>query len=138
MSLIKWTPLYEPFFDLERAFDSFGSAQAFAPAVDIYEKDNNLIADVALSGIDPKNVTINIEDNILNIEGHTESKSEIDEKQYYRKEVRSGSFHRVIALPTAVDGSRASADYEKGILTVTMPKKEEAKSKPITINVKKA
>lgn len=134
MALIKWTPLYEPLLDLERSFDDM---RAFTPAIDLYEKDDTLIAEVALAGIDPKNVQIHIEDNVLNIEGSMEKKTEVDDANYYRKEVRSGSFHRVISLPATVNATGTTAEYDKGILKITMPKKEEAKAKPITINIKK-
>ena len=138
MSFIKWTPLYEPFLDMEKAFNEMGMLQAASlPPIDLYEKGDQLIVDVALAGIDPSQVKINIEDNVLNIEGSVEKKSEVDETNYYRKEVRSGSFHRVIALPTAVNGSEAKAEYDKGILRIRMPKKEEVKPKKIDITIKK-
>ena len=136
MALIKWTPFYEPFLDMERAFGE-STLAAFNPAIDLYEKDNNLIAEVALAGIDPEKVKINIEDSVLDIEGSLEKKSEIDEKNYYRKEVRAGSFHRVISLPTSVNAEGATAEYEKGILKITMPKKEEVKAKSISVHIKK-
>lgn len=134
MALIKWTPLYEPFMEIERAFDEMRS---FTPAIDLYEKGGDLVAEVALAGIDPEKVKLHIEDNVLNIEGSMEKKTEVDETNYYRKEVRSGSFHRVISLPTAVNAQATKADYEKGILTITMPKKEEVQAAPIAITIKK-
>ncbi len=134
MALIKWSPLYEPFLDIERAFEDMRS---FAPAVDLYEKGDDLVAEVALAGIDPEKVKLHVEDSVLNIEGSLEKKTEVDEANYYRKEVRSGAFHRVINLPASVQGSLVKAEYEKGILKITMPKKEETKSTPITIEIKK-
>jgi HSP20 family protein len=134
MALIKWSPLYEPFLDIERAFDDMRS---FAPAIDLYDKGDDLIAEVALAGINPEHVKLHIEDSVLNIEGSMEKKTEVDETNYYRKEVRSGAFHRVISLPTSVNGPMAKAEYEKGILKITMPKKEEIKATPITIQIKK-
>src|SRR5436190_834452 len=121
MALIKWSPLFEPFLEIERAFSDMHS---FTPAVDLYEKGANVVAEIALVGINPDNVKIHIEDSILNIEGFMEKKTEVDESNYYRKEVRAGSFHRVISLPTIVDGASTKAEYEKGILKVIMPKKE--------------
>ncbi|MEK7583947.1 MAG: Hsp20/alpha crystallin family protein [Patescibacteria group bacterium] len=136
MALIKWTPFYEPFLDMERSFGEQGLA-SFNPAIDLYEKDNDLIAEVALAGIDPEKVKISIEDNVLDIEGSLEKKSEIDENNYYRREVRSGSFHRMISLPAAVNSEKTQAEYDKGILKITMPKKDEAHSKPIKVTIKK-
>lgn len=133
MALIKWTPLYEPLVDMERAFSELSS---FSPALDMYEKDNAIIVELALAGISPNDVNIAIEDNVLNIEGSAERKREVDEKNYYRKEVRAGSFHRVVSLPSAVVADQTKAEYDKGILKITMPKKELPKPKPITINIK--
>lgn len=137
MSLIKWTPLYEPFLEVERALSDMNMNAAFNPAIDLYEKGNALVVEVALAGIDPEKVHIKVEDNVLSLEGSTERKSEIDENNYYRKEVRSGSFHRMISLPTSVNGEQTTAEYEKGLLTITLPKKEEQHPKPIDIKVKK-
>ncbi len=134
MALIKWSPLYEPFLNIEQAFDDM---RAYSPAIDLYEKGDDLIAEVALAGINPEQVRLHIEDTVLNIEGSMEKKTEVDEANYYRKEVRSGAFHRVVSLPTSVNGALAKAEYEKGILRITMPKKEEAKATPITIHIKK-
>lgn len=137
MAIIKWTPFYEPLFDWERNLGNMlPSESAFNPAIDLYEKDSNLVAEVALAGIDPEKVSISIEDNILTIEGHSEKKTEIDETNYYRREVRAGSFHRLISLPTAVNSHEVKAEYEQGILRVTMPKKEQNKPQKINIDIK--
>ena len=93
MSLVKWSPFYEPYLDIDRALESLSENHAFAPAVDVYDKDKNLVVEIALTGIDPKKVSLNIEENVLSIQGSSESKKEVDDKHYYRKEVRSGAFH---------------------------------------------
>lgn len=135
MALIKWTPFFEPLLDIERSFDSFPIRADFNPAVDLYESGDAVVVDVALAGIDPKDLSISIEDSVLSVEGKSEKKTEVDEKNYYRREVRSGSFHRVVSLPTAVMGEKATAAYDKGILTITMPKKETARPAKIDIKV---
>jgi len=138
MPIIKWTPLYEPFLEMEKAMTEINSLRsAFNPAIDMYEKGNNIIVEVELAGINPKNVQINIEDSVLNIEGRGEKHREVDENNYYRKEVRSGSFHRMISLPTSVSTDKTVAKYEEGILRITMPKKEKLANKPISIKVEK-
>ena len=131
MALIKGTPLYEPILELEKMFTGF----ATTPALDIYEKDDNVVVEVAVAGINPRDIAITIENNILSIEGYSDKRSEVDETNYYRREVRSGSFHRVVNLPTSVAGQNAKAEYDKGILTITLPKKEEAKMQKIAIDV---
>lgn len=137
MSLIRWTPLYEPFLDVERAFNGLAIGSVTTPAVDLYDTADSVVAEVALTGFDPENVKIQIENNILSIEGTSEKKSEVDDKNYYRKELQSGSFHRVISLPAAVNGQETTAEYDKGILRITMPKKEEVKPKAVSISIKK-
>jgi HSP20 family protein len=138
MAIIKWTPLYEPFLDIERAFnDLTPSLSSYNPALDMYEKEGVIVIELAAVGIDPDNVHITVEDNTLHIEGSSEKKTEIDENNYYRREVHRGSFHRIISLPSAVNADGARADYEKGILKITLPKKDETKSKQIKISITK-
>ncbi len=109
----------------------------FTPAIDMYEDKDNIIVETQLGGINPENVDISIENNVLNIKGESEKKSEIDEKNYYRKEIRRGSFYRSIALPTKVDGDGAKAVNEDGILKISIPKAPEVKPKTIKIESKK-
>ncbi len=135
MAIIKYSP-FLPEFD-EEFFNLPSEMSKFTPAVDIYEDKNNLIVEAPLAGINPEKVNIEIEDNLLKISGQQEKKTEVDEKEYYRKEIRSGSFYRAIALPKAVDGDKAKAEFKDGILKVIVPKKEEARPKKITIKVEK-
>ncbi len=134
MSLIKWTPLsIDPFEDM---FNWPAMPTTFTPAVDVWEDKDNVYVESALAGIDPKDVAIAVENDILTIEGKTEKKSEVEDKNYYRKEVRAGSFHRAVALPKAVNGEKAVAEYENGLLKITIPKEERAKPKAIPVKVK--
>ena len=73
--------------------------------------------------------------DVLTIEGSRASTSEIDENNYYRKEVRTGSFHRALVLPVSVQSDKAQASFENGLLKVTLPKEERSKSKNIKINI---
>ncbi len=107
----------------------------FSPAVDVYEEKDNIVVETPLAGIDPEKVNITVEDNVLRIEGQSEKKSEVDDKNYYRKEVRFGSFSRTIALPKTVNGDKAQASYDKGMLKIVIPKAEEAKPKSIKITM---
>lgn len=114
-----------------------GSQFGFTPAVDMYEDKDNIIIETQLGGIDPEKVDIAIENNVLSIKGESEKKSEVDDKNYYRKEIRRGSFYRSIPLPTKVDGENASAVNEDGILKITVPKAPEVKPRTIKIQSKK-
>lgn len=142
MSLIKWTPFFSDFDDMDKMMESMlptvrGNQFGFTPAVDMYEDKDNIVIETQLGGIDPDKVDIAIENNVLSIKGESEKKSEVDDKNYYRKEIRRGSFYRSIPLPTKVDGENASAVNEDGILKITIPKAPEVKPKTIKIQSKK-
>jgi len=126
------------FADFDKMFEDFGSqAEGFVPAIDVYEDKDNVLVETPLPGIDPDKVNISVENDVLTIEGSSEKKSELDEKNYYRREVRSGSFHRSVALPIPVYGNRAKAEYHEGILKIIIPKEEQAKPKSVKIEIKK-
>lgn len=132
MSLVRWTPIMPSWDD----FDRFFEGSSFVPALDVYQTKDTVVVETPLAGIDPEKVNISIENDVLTIEGSTEHKTEVDEKNYYRKEVRSGSFHRSVALPTSVDGNKAKATYDKGLLKIEIPKEERAKPKTVNVEVK--
>ena len=141
MSLIKWTPSFNPFDEMDKAFNNLSpmlaGTESFVPAIDMYEEDAAYIVETQLAGIDPDNVQISIDNDVLCIKGLAEKKSEIDEKNYYRKEIRRGSFYRSIPLPTHVLGDQATADAHDGVLKITIPKAGESKPKQIKINQSK-
>ena len=114
-----------------------GNQFGFTPAIDMYEDKDNVIVETQLGGIDPEKVDISIENNVLTIKGESEKKSEVEDKNYYRKEIRRGSFYRSIPLPTKVDGDQAKAVNEEGILKITVPKAPEVKPKTIKIQTQK-
>ena len=130
MRLAPWSPLL-----LDDWFE--GHEQNFVPAIDVYQDKDNVIAETPITGIDPEKVDISIENDVLTITGQSEHQSEVDEKNYYRKEVRYGAFHRSVALPASVDGAKAEAEYQDGILKVVIPKEERAKPKKIKVIAKK-
>jgi len=109
----------------------------FMPAVDMYEDKENVIVETQLAGIDPEKIDISIENDVLCIKGEGEKKTEVEEKNYYRKEIRRGSFYRSIPLPTRVLGDKASAIAEEGILKIFIPKASGDKPKSIKIKTKK-
>lgn len=142
MSLIKWTPFLSEFDDMDKIMESMlpavrGNQFGYTPAVDMYEDKDNIVIETQLGGIDPEKVDVSIENNILTIKGESEKKSEVEDKNYYRKEIRRGSFYRSIPLPTKVDGDKASAVNEDGILKISVPKATETKPKTIKIQNKK-
>lgn len=135
-----WKPFFDddtetmiqPYRSMLPAYDG-----GIIPPVDIYEKGNSLIVETPLAGVDPNNVAVTVEGDHLTIRGSMEKKTEIDEKNYYRKEVRSGTVFRKIPLPLPVLGDQANATYEQGMLKIDIPKAGQGKTKGIKINVKK-
>ncbi|PIP30283.1 heat-shock protein Hsp20 [bacterium (Candidatus Howlettbacteria) CG23_combo_of_CG06-09_8_20_14_all_37_9] len=105
-------------------------------AVDVYEKDNKVVAEMGIPGIDPKNLDITIEENYIRIAGSREEVKEEEKKNYYYKEIQRGSFERTIRLPSPVKKEQADAVYEDGTLKITIPKMEETKAK-VQVRVKK-
>lgn len=139
--IIKWTPFPEQFEDMDKLFQEFlpvaRSGMGFMPAVDVYQDKDTVIVETQLAGIDPEKVDISIENDVLTIKGESEKKSEVEDKNYYRKEIRRGSFYRSVPLPTHVMGDKASAEAKDGVLKVSIPKAPEAKPKTIKIKTNK-
>jgi len=136
-AIIRWTPLLEPFEEMDKMLSDFPNQMGFMPAVDIYEDKNNVIVETQLAGVDPEKVDISIENDVLTIKGEGEKKSEIEEKNYYKKEIRRGSFYRSVPLPAHVIGEKAVAEADGGVLKIMIPKAPETKPKTIKIKTKK-
>ena len=134
-SIVPMNPL---FLDLDRLLgdELAGRGNAFVPAVDIFQEKDDLVVEMPLPNIDAEQVDISVENDVLTVSGHMRTKSETKREDYYRKEVREGSFTRSLILPMSVRGEQAEAAYDDGILRITLPKKEEAKPKKITIKTK--
>lgn len=139
MDIIKW----KPFEDANRFFeeDFFPVIPAISkktvPSMNIYQTKDEVAAEVSLVGIDPKNVKVTIENDILTVEGKDKEEKETKEKDYYRKEIRSGSFTRSVSLPVHVKGDKASAESKNGILRITVPKVDKKIIKEIPIKIGK-
>jgi HSP20 family protein len=108
---------------------------AWAPAVDIYENEHELVVKADLPDIDPKDLDIRVENNILTIRGDRKFEKQVNEDNYLRVERAYGSFSRSFALANTVNPDGIKADYHNGVLTLTIPKREEAKPKQIKVNV---
>ncbi|HTP01042.1 MAG TPA: Hsp20/alpha crystallin family protein [Anaerolineales bacterium] len=106
------------------------------PAVDMYQTDDDIVVKVAVPGIKPEDVQISITGDLLTIKGETKEETDNEEKSYHIRERRWGSFERTISLPTDVNSDKAQAEFENGVLKVTLPKSEIAKPKTITVKAK--
>jgi len=151
MAIVRW----DPFRDLvtlqermNRMFDeSFrgagrGSSEedwalggSWAPAVDIYEQGTDIVLKAELPGVDPKDVDIRVENNVLTLRGERKFDGEVKRESYHRVERAYGSFTRSFTLPNTVNTESIKAEYKDGVLRVTLPKHEEAKPKQIKIAV---
>jgi len=120
------------------AFDRTGeqsNLSAWAPAVDIYESEQELVVKADLPDIDPKDLDIRVENNLLTIRGERKFEKKVSEENYLRVERSFGSFARSFTLANTVNPDAIKAEYQNGVLTLAIPKREEAKPKQIKVNV---
>jgi HSP20 family protein len=149
MAIVRW----EPFRDLLTTQDRFNrlfnetfahafsggtgeetTTRAWAPAVDVLENDQNVVLKAELAGIDPKDVEIRIQDNTLTLKGERKFEKNVKEGNYQVVERSYGSFYRSFSLPAYINSDNVTADYKDGLLTLTLPKREEAKPKVIKLS----
>lgn len=138
MSLIRWSPHLDPFSEMEEMMNrlpGMPGLKGFVPALDVYETKDAVVVETPLAGVNPENVEVSVEKGVLTIQGETKKEHEVDEKNYYRKEVRSGTFHRKVALPVAVKEDETSAEFHNGILKITCPKKAPAEAKKVNVKI---
>src|SRR5580704_8991239 len=121
------------FNDSFRRTDEEASLSAWAPAVDVYETEHELVVKADLPEVDPKDLDIRVENNILTISGERKFEKKVNEENYLRVERSYGSFSRSFNLANTVNAEAIKADYQNGVLT--LPKREEAKPKQIKVNV---
>jgi HSP20 family protein len=111
------------------------TSTTFAPPVDVYEDEHNVTLKIEVPGIDEKDIDVRIENNVLTVHGERKLEKEEKEENFRRVERQYGSFTRTFTLPNTVDSEKVSANYDKGILKIGLPKKAEAKPKQIQVNV---
>jgi HSP20 family protein len=147
MAVIRWTP----FQDLaavqdrmNRLFSEFHNRHdddvmargAWVPPVDIFENGNKeLVIKAELPAMTREDIDVTVENQTLTIRGEKKFNNEIQDEQYHRVERTYGSFSRSFSLPSTVDVTKVGADYKDGVLTVTLPLREEAKPKQIKVEV---
>jgi HSP20 family protein len=107
----------------------------FAPAVDVYEDEHQVTLKIEVPGIDEKDIDVRVENNTLTVQGERKIEKEEKEENYRRVERQYGSFTRTFTLPQTVDSEKVSANYDKGVLKITLPKRAEAKPKQIKVNI---
>ena len=155
MSLTRWQRpeqnVWSPFRhlsllrdEIDRLFDSplnalTSNSQQFLngwlPTVDLYENRDDLVLKAELPGMKKEDIDISLHGDVLTLSGERKEEETFDKAETYRAERFLGRFQRTLTLPVTVDASKVQASYQDGILTVTLPKAEEAKPKQIQVKV---
>jgi HSP20 family protein len=131
----------DPFRELAGFFENFAEAKgqpkpsfgSFAPAVDVYEDEHNLVLKLEVPGIAEEDLNVSVENNTLTVSGERKLEKDEKEENFHRIERRYGSFTRTFRLPNTVDPEKVEAGYDKGVLKITLAKRAEAKPKQIKI-----
>lgn len=144
-TLTRWEPVREMMTlreAMDRLFDdafthpiNMGTVSAM-PAIDMYQNEDDLIVKASLPGLTKDNVDITIAENVLTLRGEYKTNENEADKAYHIREQRYGIFERALRLPTDVEVDKAKAEFENGILNITLPKAEAVKPKLISIKAK--
>ncbi len=145
MALIRWQPFQEVDSlqrDMNRLFDRFitnnneeNITSAFAPAAEIKDMSDVISLKVEVPGIDAKDINVQVSAEAVSISGERKEETKTEEKGMTRTEFRYGRFQRVIPLPARVQNTKVTADYQNGILQLTLPKAEAEKNKVVKVNI---
>lgn len=151
MAMVKWKnrDMYDPWagfrtlqdeindlFDIDRFPTSTGLFDRnLSPAIDLVEGEQSFTVRCELAGIDKKDLDLTVTSNVLTIKGEKKDRKDDKKINYFKKECWTGSFQRTISLPDTADTGKISAEMKDGILTITLPKKEEAKPKQISVKI---
>ena len=145
MAVVRW----DPFRDLNmlqdrmnRLFEDAGrnwkgdepaSTTTWSPAVDIFETESEIVVKAEVPGMERKDITLNLENNVLTLKGERRFLKEAKEENYHRIERSYGGFSRAFSIPATVDEEKIRADYQDGVLKIVLPKKEQLRPKQIKI-----
>ena len=148
-NIMRWEPLNDVVSlrdAMDRLFEeSFITPRFFAPLregvmgtlpLDVVETENDVIVKASVPGLKPEDIDVTVVGDTLTIKGETKSEKKEEKSNYLLQERRFGSFQRAITLPVMVQSEKAQADFENGVLTLTLPKAEEVKPKQIKVNMK--
>ena len=148
MALVKYNPLRElrsmqeqmnKLLNLSWNHDLSGEdlkEGIWQPSVDIYETEDSIVIKAELPDVDQKDTEVRIEDSTLILRGERKHEGEVKKENYHRIERYFGTFQRSFSLPTTVQQDNVSATCERGVLTITLPKKEDTRPKQIKVEVK--
>ena len=140
MALIRWEPvpvnrLFTSLFDTPTVAAAPSLARRFAPATDLIESDTHYIVRADLPGLSEDDINVELDGNVLSISGERRAEHESRTGGYYRFERSSGSFRRSVRLPEGADGNAIEANFDRGVLEVSVPKPEQVKPHKVAITV---
>ena len=145
MAVVRWDPFRDLnllqdrmnrlFEDANRNWksDEPASTTTWSPAVDIFETESEIVVKAEVPGMDRKDITLNLENNVLTLRGERRFLKETKEENYHRIERSYGGFSRAFSIPVTVDEEKIRADYQDGVLKIVLPKKEQLRPKQIKI-----
>jgi HSP20 family protein len=148
MAIVRWDPVRElatMHERLNRLFDEFGGRTEdegimrgdFLPPVDIYQTEaHEVVLKAELPGLKKEDIDLRVEQNTLTITGERRVETSVQKDHFHRMERTYGTFSRSFSLPSTIDTEKVRAEYQDGILTVTLPLREESKPKQIAVEIK--
>jgi HSP20 family protein len=144
MAIMRWDP-YGEMMSLRQAMDRlleesyirpgrfWGSEETGGLDLDLMEQNDSVVVKASIPGVKPEDISITVENGVLTIKGETREEKQSGEGRYHRRERRVGRFARAISLPVEVNADACDAEFEHGVLTITLPKAEQARPKQIAI-----
>ncbi|MEW6545461.1 MAG: Hsp20/alpha crystallin family protein [Bacillota bacterium] len=151
MSLMRWDP-FRDLVEIQRSLEdlfrrTFATweqplaapvrSTGWVPALDVIQKEGQLLIRAELPGVDPEQVEVTVEDNQLTIKGERKEEVQVEKENWLRRELRYGSFQRCLTLPAEADTEHIKATYRNGVLEITVPYQPTAKPRRLTIDVEK-
>ncbi len=128
---------FDPFKEVPAVWGEEFFGNVGLPAVDVYQKGDDVIVEMEVPGIKKDDIDISVENDVLTVSARKREKKEVKKEDYYHKEIREGSFSRSVILPMKVKGEEAEAEIKNGVLRIVLPKADELKPKKIAIKSKK-
>jgi HSP20 family protein len=148
MALVRWEParelntlqtemnrLFNTFFDTPTPAGNGGGLRRWVPAMDLVETEDHFVLKADLPGLEPSEVNIEVDDNVLTVSGERKIEHETKKEGFYRVERASGQFRRSLTLPDGVDPEQIAAEFSHGVLEIRIPKPAERKPRKVQIGV---
>ncbi len=134
MDLVRFDP-FSMFREFDRLTDRSPAGRAWAPRVDVLDREEEILIRVAVAGVDPEAIDVTVEDRTLTISGSRELEEATDEQAYRRREILTGSFKRTLVLPAGLEAGEIRASADRGILEIAVPRKPEVLPRKVKIDV---